>query len=54
MPLLSLIFQFNAVNAAVFPVQRRQRRHFSSSMPLTPLLFQFNALNTPIIPVQRR
>ena len=48
MPLLPLIFQFNAVKAAGFPVQRRQICQFSGSTPLTSLLFRFNAVNAAI------
>ena len=52
--LTPLFFRFNAVNIAIFPVQRRQRCHFSGSTPVMPLLFQFNAINEAIFPVQRR
>ena len=44
----SLIFRFNAANAAIFPVQRR---YFSGS---TPLFFRLNAVNAAIFPVKRR
>ena len=38
-------FRLNAVNAAVFMVQRRQRTYFSDETPLTPLFFQLKAVN---------
>ena len=47
-------FQLNAVNAAIFPVQRRQRQYLSGSTPLTPLFFQFNGVNATIFPVERQ
>ena len=60
---MPLFFRFNAVNAAIFPVQRRQRRYFSSSTPLsplfsgstslTPLFFWFIEVNAAIFPAQR-
>ena len=55
---MPLFFRFNAVNAAIFPVQRRQRRYFSGSTPLSPLFsgstplsplfFRFNAVKSAI------
>ena len=51
---MPLLFRFNAVNAAICPVQRRQRRYLSGSTPLTPLFFQFNAVNAATFPAQRR
>ena len=64
MPLTPLFFRFNADNAAIFPVQRRQRRYFSGSTPLSPLFsgstpltppfFLFIEVNAPIVSVQRR
>ena len=41
--LTPLFFRFNAVNAAIFPVKRRDCR-----------FFPFNAANAAILPVQRR
>ena len=64
MPLTPLFFRFNAVNAAIFPVQRRYRRYFSGSppllplffgsTPLTPVAFRLNAVNAANFPVERR
>ena len=54
MPLLPLFFQFNAVIAAIFPVQRRQVCQFSGSTPLTSLLFRFIAVNAAIFHIKRR
>ena len=45
---------FNAVNAAIFPVQRRYRHHFPSSTPIALLFFQFNAVNAAIFGVHFR
>ena len=45
---------FNAVNAAIFPVERRKRYYFSGSTPLTPLFLWLNAVNAAISPVKRR
>ena len=47
------IFRSNAVNAAIVPVKRRQRRCFSGSTPLKPLFFRLKAANAAIFPVQR-
>ena len=41
---MALLFQLKAVNAAIFPVKRRQRRYF----------FGFNAVNAAIFPLKRR
>ena len=64
MPLTPLFLRFTAFNAAIFPIQRRQRRYFSGSKPLsplfsgstplTPLFLQLNAVNAAIFAVQRR
>ena len=37
-----------AVDAAVFPVERRYFSHFSGWAPLTPLFFQLNVTNAAI------
>ena len=48
MPLTPPILRFNAVDAAIFPVQCGQRRYFSGSTPLMPLFFQLNRVNAAI------
>ena len=47
-------YRLNAVKAAVFPVERRQRRYFYGWTSITPLFIQLNAVNTAIFPVERR
>ena len=42
------------MNAAIFAVQRLERRYFSGPAPLTPLFFRLNAVNAVIFPIQRR
>ena len=44
MPLMPLFFRLNAVNAAIFPVKRRERLYIDKK----------NAVNAAIFPVQRR
>ena len=51
---MPLFFQLNRVNAAVFPLKRRQTPLFVGSATLTPQFFQLNALNAAIFPVERR
>ena len=56
---MPLFIPINVVNAAIFPVQQRYRRYFSSSTPLTPLFsglpllmplfFRFNAVNANFV-----
>ena len=50
-PLTLLFSRLNAVNAAIFPVNRRWRRYFSV---LTPLFFRLNAVNAASFPLKRR
>ena len=49
-----VFFRLNAVNAAIFPVERGYRRYFSGLTPLTPLFSWLNAVNAAIFPVERR
>ena len=58
------LIPINLVNAAIFPVQQRCRRYFSSSTlltplfssstPLMPLFIQINVVNAAIFQVQQR
>ena len=51
---MPLYRQKNSDKAAMFPIQRRERRYFSGCTPLTPLFFQLNAVNPAIFSVKRR
>ena len=46
-----VFFRLNTVNAANFPVQRRQLRCFSGPISLIPLFFQFNGVDATIFPL---
>ena len=46
--------QKNSDKAAMFPVQRRERRYFSRCIHLTTLFFQLNAVNPAEFPAKRR
>ena len=45
---MPLSFRLTAVDAAIFPVERRYFSHFSGWVPLTPLFFQLNVANAAI------
>ena len=53
-PLTPLLFLFDAVNAAFFPVKRRKLRYIPGLTPFKPLFFQLNAFRAGISPVKRR
>ena len=57
MPLTPLFFRLNAVNAAIFPIERHEHRYSSGWTPLTPIILRLNAVNanfsgwTPLTPM---